>query len=101
MAKLIWSPQALDDLEGICEYIARDSDRYARLFAERVIALVESIPQHPLLGAVVPEYQEEGLRERLLQNYRIVYRVRGDAVEVVTIIHAARLLPPERPREDH
>jgi toxin ParE1/3/4 len=94
MARLIWSPRALDDLETICEYIARDSDRYARLFVERVVRLAESIPLHPLLGAVVREYQREGLRERLFQNYRIIYRVRGDSVEVVTIVHAARLLPP-------
>jgi len=98
MAKLIWSPQALSDLEGICDYIARDSDRYAKLFAERVLALVEGIPQHPLLGAIVPEYQREELRERLFQNYRIVYRVRTDSVEIVTISHAARLLP-QRPPE--
>jgi plasmid stabilization system protein ParE len=54
MAKLIWSPRALADLRGICDYIARDSERYASLFAERIVALVESIPEHPLLGAVVP-----------------------------------------------
>lgn len=97
MVKLIWSPQALSDLEGICEYIGRDSDRYARLFAERVIALVEGIPKHPLLGAIVPEYQQQDLRERRFQNYRIVYRVRSDAVEIVTVTHAARLLPDSLP----
>jgi toxin ParE1/3/4 len=93
MARLIWSPEARDDLQSICAYIARDSDRYARLFADRVIALVESIPAHPLLGAVVPEYGQEELRERHLQNYRIVYRVRKDVVQIVTIAHGARLLP--------
>lgn len=33
MAKLIWSPQAIDDLDAICSYIERDSYEYARLFA--------------------------------------------------------------------
>jgi len=84
----------LDDLEAIREYIARDSDRYARLFVQRVVRVAESIPQHPLLGAVVPEYQREELRERLFQNYRVVYRVLGEVVEIVTIVHAARLFPP-------
>ena len=97
MVKLIWSPQALTDLAGICEYIGRDSDRYARLFAERVVALVEAIPTHPFLGAIVPEYQREDLRERRFQNYRIVCRVRSDAVDIVTITHAARLLPEPPP----
>ena len=94
MAQLIWSARASADLDTICEYIARDSDRYARLFAERVVRLVESVPYHPLLGAIAPESQREDLRERLFQNYRIVYRVRRDVVEIVTIMHAARLLPP-------
>jgi len=94
MAKLIWSPRALDDLDSACEYIARDSEKYACLFAERVVALIETIPQHPLLGAAVPEYNREDLRERLFQNYRIVYRVSPDRVEVVSITHGARLLPP-------
>ena len=31
MRKLLWSPQALRDLEGIREYIAIDSARYAAL----------------------------------------------------------------------
>jgi addiction module RelE/StbE family toxin len=97
MVGLIWSPRALDDLQSICQYIARDSDRYAKLFAQRIIALVESIPRHPLLGPVVPEYRRDDLRERLLQNYRIVYRWRGDVIEIVTLVHAARLLPESPP----
>jgi len=97
MAKLIWSPRSLDDIDSICRYIARDSERYARLFGERVLAMAESIAERPLAGAMVPEYQRQDLRERLLQNYRMVYRVRGDVVEIATIVHAARLLPPSPP----
>jgi plasmid stabilization system protein ParE len=44
MARLIWSPRAVADLEDICDDIARSSDRYARVFAEQVVALIESIP---------------------------------------------------------
>ncbi len=97
MAKLIWSPRAVNDLEAACEYIARDSEKYAYLFAERIVALVETIPRNPLLGAVVAEYDREDLRERLFQNYRIVYRVFEGGVELATITHAARLLPPSPP----
>ena len=31
MARLRWTPQALEDIEAICTYIARDSDYYARI----------------------------------------------------------------------
>jgi toxin ParE1/3/4 len=98
VVKLIWSPRALSDIDSACDYIARDSTRYAYLFAERVVALIETIPQHPLLGAIVPEYDRSDLRERHFQNYRIVYRVTPNAVEVVSVTHAARLLPPLPPR---
>lgn len=95
MAKLIWAPHALVDLEAACEYIARDSSRYASFFAERIIDVIETIPRHPWLGAVVPEYGREELRERLFQNYRIVYRISGDGdtVQIAAIVHAARLFP--------
>ena len=93
MVKLIWSPRAFNDLEEICSFIGRDSDRYAYLFAEGVVSLIESIPANLLWGAVVPEYNREELRERHFQSYRIVYRILSDRVEIVTIVHAARLLP--------
>ena len=97
MVKLIWSPRALQDLDDICAYIARDSEYYAALFGERLVSFIETLPQCPLLGAVVPEYGQPELRERLFRNYRIVYRVRSDALEIVTIHHGARLLPLEPP----
>ena len=97
MAELKWSPRAVDDLDRACEYIARDSPKYAYLFAERVVELIETISEQPLLGAVVPEYNRDELRERLFQNYRIVYRVFKGGIEVVTISHGARLLPPSPP----
>ena len=99
MAKLIWSARALADLDSACEFIARDSNKYASLFAERIVAMIESIPRHPRLGVVVPEYGLEELRERHFQNYRVVYRVRadGDIVEIAAIVHAARLMPPIPP----
>ncbi|MBP6963791.1 MAG: type II toxin-antitoxin system RelE/ParE family toxin [Armatimonadetes bacterium] len=92
MARLIWSPEAVKDLEGICEYIARDSMHYARVFAMRVISLAEQIADQPMAGRVVPEYQSEHLRERILQNYRIVYRVKTDTVEIAAVVHGARLM---------
>jgi len=45
-----------------------------------------------MMGRVVPEYQQENLRERIYQNYRIVYRVQPEAVEMVAIVHGVRLL---------
>jgi plasmid stabilization system protein ParE len=35
---------------------------------------------------------DESLREVVYENYRVVYRVRPDAVEILTVFHGARLL---------
>jgi plasmid stabilization system protein ParE len=93
MVKLIWSPRATSDLEDICNFIASDSQHNARIFAQRIVVLIESVPDFPKAGRVVPEYQLDELRERLYQDFRVVYRIKKDAVEIVTIIHGARLLP--------
>jgi toxin ParE1/3/4 len=95
MARLIWSPRAAADLEDICEYIAKTSEQYARVFAGRVVALIETIPLQPRAGGIVPEYDREDIRERVFHNYRVIYRLHGEDVQVVAISHGARLLPPE------
>lgn len=37
--KVVWSPEAIEDVEAIAEYIGRDSEFYARAVA----TLIESI----------------------------------------------------------
>ena len=90
MARLKWSPQAVSDLESICDFIALDSKQYALLFAQGVVESLEELEAHPRIGRVVPEYQEECLRERLYQNYRLVYELVEDNIEIVAIVHGAR-----------
>ncbi len=63
------------------------------MFARQVTALDEDAAARPHFGAEVPEYGREDIRERLFHKYRVIYRVRGDDVELLTVIHGARLLP--------
>jgi len=55
---------------------ARDAARSLRQFAKR--------------GRVVPEENDPNIRELFVQNYRLIYRIHGDAVEVIHFIHGAR-----------
>ena len=63
-----------------------------------VLAAVERVGNFPQSGRVVPDAHDFSLREVLLGNYRIIYRARGDLVEVLTVYHGARLLDPSRIR---
>lgn len=97
MAQVSWSPSSLLDLESIAEFIARDSAHYASLFIQSIVAHVEKLSEFPLSGRVVPEYGREELREFIFENYRIVYRMRGELIEVAAVVHGARLLPETPP----
>ena len=91
MARINWSDQALDDLDAICNFIARDAPRYAQVFANRVFESVERLELFPKSGRIVPELQLETIREIIFGNYRIVYRLKQKEVEILTVFYAARL----------
>ena len=91
MARLRWTPQALDDVEAICNFIARDSDHFARLFASKVFEKAKTLEAFPNAGRVVPETNQETIREIFHGNYRIIYRISRDEIQVLTVHHSARL----------
>jgi len=93
VTKLIWSPQALRDLESICDYVAADSPRYAALVVERIMQGVERLASFPESGRVVPERKDLQLREVIVRPYRVVYRLRPGVVEIATVFRASRMLP--------
>lgn len=84
--------QALADLEAACEFMGRDAPRSAEMFAARVFQATDRLADFPLLGRVVPELANTEVRERIVRGYRIIYRLRGDDVQVLTVRHGARLL---------
>jgi toxin ParE1/3/4 len=92
VARVGWTPQSLADLEAICLFIARDAPEMARVFADRAFRATDRLTDHPGLGRIVPELSQAHLREVLLGNYRIIYRLRDDVVQVLTVHHGARLL---------
>jgi len=93
---VVWTPQAISDVEAIRTYIGRDSARYAALVAEQLVEAVERLVAFPLSGRVVPELQQEAIREVVHGNYRIVYRVIRNEVQILTVFHASRLFRPPK-----
>ncbi|HUT37041.1 MAG TPA: type II toxin-antitoxin system RelE/ParE family toxin [Planctomycetota bacterium] len=90
MGKVIWSPPALDDLDSIAGYIARDSVDRASLFATRLIEATNRLVRFPQSGRVIPEIGDPSCREILVGVYRIMYRLEGDDVWITGIVHGAR-----------
>jgi toxin ParE1/3/4 len=93
VSRVRWAPQAADDLQAIRDFIGRDSPRYAALVVERIVAAVDILERFPLSGRRVPEHSREDLRELIRPPYRIVYRVVGDGVHIVTVFRSSQLIP--------
>ena len=96
MAKIVWDPVALDDLDEIARYIERDSPVAARRLVRRVFDRVDKLERFPLTGGFVEEDSRKLYRQLIQGNYRIIYRCQDDDVLIVCVYHAARLLPPDR-----
>lgn len=88
--RVIWSGEAADDLQAIAEYIERDSPRYAAAVVGKITALTRSLPKYPRLGRIVPEFEREDIRERLMFSYRIVYQICENTILIVNVIHGRR-----------
>ena len=54
------------------------------------------------MGRIVPEFEDENIRELIVYSYRIIYRVYPKQVTVWAVVHGARLLEnalKDRPRQ--
>jgi addiction module RelE/StbE family toxin len=94
--RVIWTPRAQRRLQEIHDYIAKDQPVNATRWMAQVLARGEQIGEQPRSGRVVPEYQRESLREVFVGDYRILYRIRSQQVDVLSVRHGARRLPPHR-----
>jgi toxin ParE1/3/4 len=54
-ASIIWSPEAIEDIEAIASYIERDSPWYAAAVVSRLIETTDDIRIRPSMGRIVPE----------------------------------------------
>ena len=93
MTSVVWSPQAIRDIESIRAFIAQDSPAYAELEARRIVAAVERLHLFPESGRTVPERRDAAIREVVVAPYRVVYRLRNGVAEIVTVFRASRQFP--------
>lgn len=91
--EIIWSELGITSFEGIISYIALDSPYYASNFAKKILKSIEKISFFPKLGRIVPECNNENIRELIYQNYRIVYNLDVNSLTIVYIGHSSKQLP--------
>ena len=87
------------DLEAIVSYVARDNPQAALRLGRALVASLRSLESFPQLGRIVPEFNQESLREIVRRPYRIIYRVNlaAERIEVIRFWHGARSEPEVNP----
>ncbi len=93
MVEVKWTNQSLDDINSVAEFIAKDSVRFAKIQSQRFFDRAEILINLPQTGRIVPEVNDDAIRELILGNYRIIYRIISDLrIDILTIHHSSRLL---------
>lgn len=88
--KIVWSFEAVSDLESIADYIAKDSAFYAAAFVQEIRDASRSLNMFSERGRVVPELSSPTIRELFIKEYRLIYSIEEMRVVILGLIHARR-----------
>jgi len=89
---IIWMTEAIADVRGVRQYIARDAPGSAAVVVARIRAAVESLDQFPNRGRLG---RLTGKQELVVPRtpYIVLYRVDEDAIRVLRVRHGAQDWP--------
>ena len=91
--KLVWSPEAIDDLIHIQHYIAKDDPGSANKVVLTIMTLLNTqLPEFPHCGR---EGRVTGTLELVVPGlpYIILYRVLQNTIEIIRVYHSSRRWP--------
>jgi toxin ParE1/3/4 len=93
MVKVVWTELSVEDLREIFDYISKNSAHYARITVDRIYSRANQITLNPRSGRIVPEFNNDLVRELIIGNYRLIYYiVNEDRIDIVRVYHSARSL---------
>ncbi|MGH6785930.1 MAG: type II toxin-antitoxin system RelE/ParE family toxin [Novosphingobium sp.] len=92
MLKLIWNPEARQNVRDIIDYIGDRHPAAAIRMRHMFDDCAERLTAHPYIYRVG---RVAGTREAVVHpNYIMIYEVGLDTVEIVSVVHARRQYPP-------
>jgi plasmid stabilization system protein ParE len=89
---VIWSAEALYELDQIERFIAQNNPQRASEFIETLLQSGDSLAYHPDKGRVVPELSIAAFREVLVGRYRLIYYRSTERIDILTVFEGHRLL---------
>lgn len=89
---VLWTEKSVEDLLAIKRFISQDSPERAECWIQELYEAGINLSEFPMRGRIVPEFNQEYLRELLIEHYRLVYRFKKNAIEIVTVFEGHRQL---------
>ncbi len=93
--KIRWTRNAADDLVNIVAFIAEDNPKAATALAKKIRTAAGRLSKFPRRGRIVPEFENDIIREIIVGNYRIIYRIKPKLIEVASVFEGHRLIPTD------
>lgn len=91
MARTVrWTASAMEDLAEAAEFIAKDSRFYALTLVQEARTAARSLRDFAERGRIVPECDDQAIRELFVKHYRLIYRYTADHVFILAFVHGAR-----------
>lgn len=85
-SRVIWSPEALDDVDRLWEYYADTAGRMtADKLLREIVGVVATIDDFPLAGRSRDEIRT-GLRSLVTSPHVVFYRLNDDRPEIVRVL---------------
>jgi plasmid stabilization system protein ParE len=88
--EIVWSPEAVADLEAAVQYLAERNPRAAESLATGVLQLVERLATEPLDGPPHELTSGATVRGWPLPPFRVYYQRTSDVLFVVRMYHQRR-----------
>ncbi len=93
--KVLWSKNAIYDLEDIIKYLKIDSIKITKDIFYEIKDECQKLYFFPERKRIVPELQQLGItkyRELIYKRYRIIFKIQEDKVFVLLVVDSSRNL---------
>ena len=93
--ELIFTDRFLDRVEEYTDYIALDHIPTALKWARDIFEQCHKLSHQPERGRIVPEFRRPEIREIIHGNYRLVYELKTNQIDMLTIWHTSQMMPDD------
>lgn len=88
--RVTWTEPAWADLEQAAAYLARSSVESGSALVSEAVRAAQSLAELADRGSRIEGLAVRDLRQLLIGQYRLIYRVSPDQVYVVAFVHGSR-----------